>query len=120
MNSETNINIEERTNRTPAVKVGGKRVPAADHPVPVVRKEYERKVETEESNDNEDERELEKTDQFEYEKNTRIAAGERLARMQENQPKHQPQNNFRQKENIFVNQPILHTHNKSGGAAVNQ
>ncbi|KAG0369573.1 hypothetical protein BC939DRAFT_460738 [Gamsiella multidivaricata] len=114
MNSE----IENKTNRAPAVKVGGMRVPAADHPVPVVRKEYERKVENDEQN--EEERQLEKTDQFEQDKMGRIAAGERLARMQENQPKHEPNNNFRQKENIYVNQPILHTHNKSGAAASGQ
>ncbi|KAG0254736.1 hypothetical protein BG011_005546 [Mortierella polycephala] len=111
-------NIEDITNRAPAVKVGGMRVPAADHPVPVVRKEYERKTQDDEEA-NEDERELEKTEKFEYERQTRLAAGERMARMQGNQPKHEPTNNFRQKENIYVNQPVLHNHNKSGAAAQN-
>ncbi|KAG0337354.1 hypothetical protein BG004_007675 [Podila humilis] len=111
--------IENKTNRAPAVKVGGMRVPAADHPVPVVRKEYERKTEGSEEN-NEDERELEKMDKFEYDKQTRIAAAERLARMQQNQPKHEPNNNFRQKENIYVSQPVLHNHSKSGAAAMGQ
>ncbi|GJJ75693.1 hypothetical protein EMPS_08051 [Entomortierella parvispora] len=118
MNSE----LENKAGHSAATKVGGKRVPAADHPVPVVRKEYERKLpEEEEANtaDNEDERELEKQDRFEYEKQTRLAAGERLARMQENHPKKEIHNNFRQKENIHVQQPILHTHNKSGAAAQN-
>ncbi|KAF8937823.1 hypothetical protein BGZ58_002091 [Dissophora ornata] len=118
MNSEIDNKVIEKTNRAPAVKVGGMRVPAADHPVPVVRKEYERKTEAE-TND-EEERELEKTDKFEYDKQSKMAAADRLARMQENQPKHEAQNNFRQKENIFVNQPILHTHNKSGAAASGQ
>ncbi|KAF9439191.1 hypothetical protein BGZ76_009363 [Entomortierella beljakovae] len=114
MNSE----IEDKTGRTPALKVGGMRVPAADHPVPVVRKEYERKTEDNEA-DNEDEREIEKIDKFEYDKQTRIAAAERLARMQENHPKTEINNNFRQKENFHVIQPILHNHNKSGSAAMN-
>ncbi|KAF9360790.1 hypothetical protein BGX26_007741 [Mortierella sp. AD094] len=112
MNSE----IENKTNRTPAVKVGGMRVPAADHPVPVVRKEHERKPEKDEEN-NEEERELEKAEKFEHDKQGRLAAAERLAKIQENQPKHEPTNNFRQKENIHVQQPILHTHGKSGAAA---
>ncbi|KAF9544562.1 hypothetical protein EC957_011871 [Mortierella hygrophila] len=108
--------IENKVNRAPAAKVGGMRVAAPDHPVPVVRKEFERKpANTEE--DNEDERELQKTDQFEYEKQTRLAAAERLARMQENQPKNEINNSFRQKENIHVGQPILHNHTKSGAAA---
>ncbi|KAG0070042.1 hypothetical protein BGZ89_001546 [Linnemannia elongata] len=94
--------IENKVNRAPAAKVGGMRVGAPDHPVPV---------------NNEDERELEKTDQFEYEKQTRLAAAERLARMQENQPKNEINNSFRQKENIHVGQPILHNHSKSGAAA---
>ncbi|KAF9184665.1 hypothetical protein BGZ51_003208 [Haplosporangium sp. Z 767] len=111
-------NIEDRINRAPAVKVGGMRVPAADHPVPVVRKEYERKSQDPEE-DNEDKRELEKLEKFEYERHNRLAAGERLARIQGNQPKHEPMNNFRQKENIYISQPILHTHNKSGAAAQN-
>ncbi|KAF9934909.1 hypothetical protein FBU30_010176 [Linnemannia zychae] len=107
---------ENKANRAPASKVGGMRVSAPDHPVPVVRKEYERKQPDTEEN-NEEERELQKADQFEYEKNTRMAAAERLARMQENQPKREPQNNFRQKENIFIGQPILHNHIKSGASA---
>ncbi|KAG0209207.1 hypothetical protein BGX28_010494 [Mortierella sp. GBA30] len=110
--------IEQKINRAPAAKVGGMRVGAPDHPVPVVRKEHERKQANTEEN-NEEERELEKTDRFEYEQQTRMAAAERLARMQQNQPKKEPTNNFRQKENIQVNQPILHTHNKSGSAAMN-
>ncbi|KAG0377094.1 hypothetical protein BGX24_006724 [Mortierella sp. AD032] len=110
--------IENKTNRAPAVKVGGMRVAAPDHPVPVVRKEHDRKIaNTEETN--EDETELEKTDQFEHDKQTRIAAAERLARMQENQPKNEINNTFRQKENIHVGQPILHNHSKSGAAAQN-
>ncbi|KAF9088468.1 hypothetical protein BGX23_007346 [Mortierella sp. AD031] len=108
--------IENKTNRAPAAKVGGMRVPAADHPVPVVRKEHDRKVANTEEN-NEDERELEKMDKFEYDKQTRQAAAERLARMQENQPKNEVNNTFRQKENIHVGQPILHNHIKSGAAA---
>ncbi|KAG0035170.1 hypothetical protein BGZ81_000091 [Podila clonocystis] len=110
--------IENKVNRAPAVKVGGMRVSAPDHSVPVVRKEYERKVASEENND--EERELEKTERFEYEKQTRIAAAERLARMQENHPKNETNNNFRQKENIYVSQPILHNHSKSGSAAIGQ
>lgn len=85
-------------------------------------REYERKLPAEEEEaetNNEDERELEKQDRFEYEKQTRLAAGERLARMQENHPKNEIHNNFRQKENIHVQQPILHTHSKSGAAAQN-
>ncbi|KAF9961380.1 hypothetical protein BGZ72_003862 [Mortierella alpina] len=121
MNSE----LENKAGHTAATKVGGMRVPAHDHSVPVVRKEHERKLpndkgdENENENENEDERELEKMERFEYEKQTRLAAGERLARMQQNQPKHEPTNNFRQKENIYVNQPILHNHSKSGAAAQN-
>ncbi|KAF9196086.1 hypothetical protein BGZ49_002903 [Haplosporangium sp. Z 27] len=112
MNSE----IENKVNRAPASKVAGMRVPAADHPVPVVRKEHERKPEDAEV-DNEDERELEKVEKFELDKQGRIAAAERLARIQENHPKHEITNNFRQKENIHVNQPIRHPHSKSGAAA---
>ncbi|KAF9292138.1 hypothetical protein BGZ68_010393 [Mortierella alpina] len=117
MNSE----LENKAGHTAATKVGGMRVPAPDHSVPVVRKEHERKLPNDkgDENENEDERELEKMERFEYEKQTRLAAGERLARMQQNQPKHEPTNNFRQKENIFVNQPILHNHSKSGAAAQN-
>jgi hypothetical protein len=66
---------------------------------------------------NEDERELEKLERFEYEKQTRLDAGERLARMHENQPKREINNTFRQKENMPVMQPILHNHTKSGAAA---
>ncbi|KAF9909940.1 hypothetical protein EC991_007743 [Linnemannia zychae] len=110
--------IENKVNRAPAVKVGGMRVSAPDHPVPVVRKEHDRKA-TETEENNEDERELQKLEQFEYEKNTRLAAGERLARMQENQPKNEINNTFRQKENFHVGQPILHNHVKSGAAAQN-
>ncbi|KAG0216254.1 hypothetical protein BGX28_004619 [Mortierella sp. GBA30] len=115
MNSE----LENKAGHTAATKVGGMRVPAHDHSVPVVRKEHERKLpnEKEDREDNEDERELEKMERFEYEKLTRLAAGERLARMQENHPKKESVNSFRQKENIHVNQPLLHTHTKSGAAA---
>ncbi|KAG0327937.1 hypothetical protein BG000_000732 [Podila horticola] len=115
MNSEDN-----KAGRTAATKVGGMRVPAHDHSVPVVRKEHDAKKaqnEIEAEAENEDERNLEKLERFEYEKQTRLAAGERLARMQENHPKNEPTNNFRQKENIQVGQPILHNHNKSGAAA---
>ncbi|KAF9214647.1 hypothetical protein BGZ59_003285 [Podila verticillata] len=111
--------IENKVNRAPAVKVGGMRVSAPDHSVPVVRKEYERKSAESEEN-NEEERELEKTERFEYEKQTRLAAAERLARMQGNQPKNESTNSFRQKENIHVSQPILHNHSKSGAAAMGQ
>ncbi|CAO3563473.1 unnamed protein product [Mortierella alpina] len=114
---------ENKAGHTAATKVGGMRVPAHDHSVPVVRKEHDRKLShdkgDENENENEDERELEKMERFEYEKQTRLAAGERLARMQQNQPKNEPINNFRQKENIQVNQPILHNHSKSGAAAQN-
>ncbi|KAF9571536.1 hypothetical protein EC968_000430 [Mortierella alpina] len=115
MNSE----LDNKAGHTAATKVGGMRVPAHEHIVPVVRKEHERKLpnDKDDENENEDERELEKIERFEYEKQTRLAAGERLARMQQNQPKHEPTNNFRQKENIYVNQPILHNHSKSGAAA---
>ncbi|KAF9907866.1 hypothetical protein EC991_010464 [Linnemannia zychae] len=114
MNSEH----ENKAGHTAATKVGGMRVPAADHPVPVVRKDHDKKHSKEEKDaENEDERELEKMERFEYEKQTRLAAGERLARMQENQPKKEIHNSFRQKENIFVSQPILHNHSKSGAAA---
>ncbi|KAI9242688.1 MAG: hypothetical protein BYD32DRAFT_99102 [Podila humilis] len=81
--------------------------------------EYERKSAESEEN-NEEERELEKTERFEYEKQTRLAAAERLARMQGNQPKNESTNSFRQKENIHVSQPILHNHSKSGAAAMGQ
>ncbi|CAO3567707.1 unnamed protein product [Mortierella alpina] len=111
--------IENKINRAPAAKVGGMRVAAPDHPVPVVRKEHERKKADSEEESNEDERELEKTDRFEHEQQTRMAAAERQAKMQQNQPKHEPINNFRQNQNIQVNQPILHTHSKSGAAAQN-
>lgn len=84
-------------------------------------REHDKKHSKDEKEDpehnNEDERELEKMERFEYEKQTRLAAGERLARMQENQPKNEVNNNFRQRENIFVAQPILHNHSKSGAAA---
>ncbi|KAG0243223.1 hypothetical protein BGX31_011032 [Mortierella sp. GBA43] len=109
----------KKTGRAPATKVGGMRVSAPDHPVPVVRKDHEKKQDKDEDkNTTEDERELEKMERFEYEKQTRLAAGERLARMQENHPKNEFNNNFKQSNNIQVNQPILHTHQKSGGAAI--
>ncbi|KAF9579888.1 hypothetical protein BGW38_003675 [Lunasporangiospora selenospora] len=111
-------NIADRTKRAPASKVGGMRVAAHDHSVPVVRKEYERK-QAEEGEENEHERQLEKTEQFEHEKQARLDAGERLARMQENHPRNEVNNSFRQRENFQVNQPILHTHSKSGAAAMN-
>ncbi|KAG0003173.1 hypothetical protein BGZ65_001939 [Modicella reniformis] len=113
MNSE----IESKVKRAAANKVGGMRVPAADHPVPVVRKDHEKKAQDKDAdkNSNEEESELEKLERFEYEKQTRLAAGERLARMQENHPKNEANNNFRQNQNIQVNQPILHNHQKSGG-----
>ncbi|KAF8961784.1 hypothetical protein BGZ46_001290 [Entomortierella lignicola] len=115
-----NPEIENITGRPSANKVGGMRVPAHDHSVPVVRKEHRRPSQVEnEGEKDEDERQLEKTEQFEYEKQTRLDAGERLARMQENHPKHEPQNNFKQNQNIQVHQPILHTHSKSGGGALN-
>ncbi|KAF9092049.1 hypothetical protein BGX29_005204 [Mortierella sp. GBA35] len=116
-----NSDHDNKAGRNAATKVGGMRVPAHDHSVPVVRKEHDKKHSKDEKdaekNDNEDERELEKLERFEYEKQTRLAAGERLARMQENQPKNEVTNNFRQRENIHVNQPILHNHSKSGAAA---
>ncbi|KAG0037550.1 hypothetical protein BGZ82_002321 [Podila clonocystis] len=115
MNSEDN-----KAGHTAATKVGGMRVPAHDHSVPVVRKEHDVKKaqnENETEAENEDERNLERLERFEYEKQTRLAAGERLARMQENHPKNESTNNFRQKENIQVCQPILHNHSKSGAAA---
>ncbi|KAF9179215.1 hypothetical protein BGZ51_005179 [Haplosporangium sp. Z 767] len=110
---------DNKAGRPAATKVGGMRVPNADHPVPVVRKEHERKLPLEKADDekNEDERQLEKQEKFEYERQTRLAAGERLARMQENQPKNQFTNNFKQKQNIYVDQPVLHNHDKSGAAA---
>ncbi|KAI1314859.1 hypothetical protein EDD11_001635 [Mortierella claussenii] len=116
MNSE----IENKAGHQAATKIGGKRVPAHDHIVPVIKKDHEKKTPADkeaEKEKNEDERELEKMERFEYEKQTRIAAGERLARMQENQPKHEFNNNFKQTQNIQVQQPILHTHSKSGAAA---
>ncbi|KAF9338841.1 hypothetical protein BGZ91_007761 [Linnemannia elongata] len=116
-----NSDHDNKAGRTAATKVGGMRVPAHDHSVPVVRKEHDKKHTKDEKEDsehnNEDERELEKMERFEYEKQTRLAAGERLARMQENQPKNEITNNFRQRENIIVGQPILHNHSKSGAAA---
>ncbi|KAF9923143.1 hypothetical protein FBU30_006765 [Linnemannia zychae] len=113
---------ENKAGRPAATKVGGRRVSAPDHPVPVVRKEYERKDSKDydpdaNSDTNWEEREIEKIERFEYEKLSRLAAGERLSHIQANQPKQQKTNNFRQKENIFVNQPILHNHEKSGSAA---
>ncbi|KAF9898933.1 hypothetical protein BX616_003437 [Lobosporangium transversale] len=114
-----NVEIESKAGRQAATKVGGMRVPAHDHTVPVVKKEHERKPndkDADKKHPNEDERELEKLERFEYEKQTRLAAGERLARMQENQPKHQPNNNFKQTQNIQVHQPVLHNHTKSGAA----
>ncbi|KAG0234360.1 hypothetical protein BGX31_004585 [Mortierella sp. GBA43] len=113
-----NSDIEAKTNRTPAAKVGGMRVAAPDHPVPVVRKEHERKTEPEENN--EDERELEKADKFEHDLLGKMAAAERLAKMDGNQPKHDFHSNNRHKENIVIDQPIRHTHNKSGAAAMGQ
>ncbi|KAF9304573.1 hypothetical protein BGZ74_001235 [Mortierella antarctica] len=113
MNSEDN-----KAGRSAATKVGGMRVPAHDHCVPVVRKEHDaKKTQNETEAEDEDERNLERLERFEYEKQTRLAAGERLSKWQENHPKNETINNFRQKENIHVNQPILHTHNKSGSAA---
>ncbi|KAG0368454.1 hypothetical protein BC939DRAFT_29787 [Gamsiella multidivaricata] len=100
----------------PADKVGGMRVPAPDHPVPVVRKVHEKKDDEDSGVLNADQQELEKLERFEYEKQTRKAAGERLARMYERQPKHEITNNFRQNQNIYVDQPVLHNHEKSGGA----
>ncbi|KAF9902873.1 hypothetical protein BX616_001785, partial [Lobosporangium transversale] len=111
MNSEDNksAQIEEQTNRSPAHKVGGMRVPAADHPVPVVRKEHDRKQEAEP--ENEEERQLQKSEQFEYEKQSRMAEADRQAKMYSNQPKHDPKtDNFRQNQNIQVNQPARHNH----------
>ncbi|KAF9360314.1 hypothetical protein BGX34_007847 [Mortierella sp. NVP85] len=113
-----NSDIEAKTNRTPATKVGGMRVSAPDHPVPVVRKEHDRKTEPEEGN--EDEQQLEKADKFEHDRLGKMAAAERLAKMEEYQPKHDFHGNFRQKENIVIDQPIRHTHNKSGAAAIGQ
>ncbi|KAF8933960.1 hypothetical protein BGZ58_006028 [Dissophora ornata] len=114
MNSEI-----EKAGRSPATKVAGMRVPAHDHSVPVVRKEYEAKKDKDkdEEETNEDQRELEKLERFEYEKMTRIAAGERLAKHYQNQPKHEATNNFKQAQNIYVDQPILHNHIKSGASA---
>ncbi|KAF9977157.1 hypothetical protein BGZ73_006828 [Actinomortierella ambigua] len=106
--------------RAPATKVGGMRIPNADHQVPLVRKDHEKKREVNTEENNEDQRELERAEQFEYEKMTRLAAAERQARDYQNHPKNEKSNNFRQRENIYVNQPILHTHNKSGAAALNQ
>ncbi|KAG0264335.1 hypothetical protein DFQ27_001277 [Actinomortierella ambigua] len=106
--------------RAPATKVGGMRIPNADHQVPLVRKEHDKKRETNTEEDNEDQRELERTDRLEYEKLTRQAAAERQARDYQNHPKQEKTNNFRQRENIHVAQPILHTHSKSGAAALNQ
>ncbi|KAF9392399.1 hypothetical protein CPB97_002091 [Podila verticillata] len=116
MNSEDN-----KAGRSAATKVGGMRVPTHDHSVPVVRKEHDaKKAQNETEAENEDERNLERTERFEYEKQTRLAAGERLARMQENHPKNETTNSFRQKENIHVSQPILHNNTKSGAAAQQQ
>ncbi|KAF9116207.1 hypothetical protein BGX27_004314 [Mortierella sp. AM989] len=116
MNSE----IENKAGRQSANKVGGMRVPAHDHTVPVVRKEHRNpSADKEAENQNEEERQLEKTERLEHEKQTRLAAGERLARMQENVPKNEVNNNFRQNQNIHVSQPILHNHSKSGAAAMN-
>ncbi|KAF9342411.1 hypothetical protein BGX26_007594, partial [Mortierella sp. AD094] len=96
MNSE----IENKTGRSSATKVGGMRVPAKDHTVPVVRKEHRRpSADKDAEAEDEDERQLEKLEQLEYERQTRLAAGERLARMQENQPKHEFNNNF--KHNLY-------------------
>ncbi|KAF9426163.1 hypothetical protein BGZ94_006858 [Podila epigama] len=111
------MNPEDKTGRPAATKVGGMRVPEHNHAVPVVRKEHERKQANTDDAQNEDERNLERLERFEYEKQTRLDAGERLARMQENHPKNEATNNFRQKENIYVSQPILHNHQKSGAAA---
>lgn len=82
-------------------------------------REHERKVEPEEET-NEDERQLEKADKLEHDKLGKMAAAERLAKMEENQPKHDQHSNFRQKENIAIVQPVRHTHVKSGAAAVGQ
>ncbi|KAG0234930.1 hypothetical protein BGW42_006029 [Actinomortierella wolfii] len=106
--------------RAPATKVGGMRVPNADHQVPLVRKNHEKKPEANKEENNEDEREIERSERFEYERLTRQAAAERQAREYQNHPKNEKLNSFRQRENIFVNQPILHTHSKSGAAALNQ
>lgn len=81
-------------------------------------REHERKTEPEE--DNEDEQQLEKADKFEHDRLGKMAAAERLAKMDGNLPKHDFHSNFRQKENISIDQPIRHTHNKSGAAAVGQ
>jgi hypothetical protein len=85
-------------------------------------RDHEKKTQDKDAdkNNDEDERELEKLERLEYEKQTRLAAGERLARMQENHPRNEVTNNFRQNQNIHVNQPILHTHQKSGAAVVAQ
>ncbi|KAF9437040.1 hypothetical protein BGZ76_002161 [Entomortierella beljakovae] len=114
MNSE----IESKTGRASAQKVGGMRVSAPDHSVPVVRKEHRRPSADKEEEMNEDERQLEKLEQLEVEKQTRLAEGERLARMQEIHPKKEPHNNFKQNQNIHVGQPILHNHTKSGASAL--
>ncbi|KAG0303370.1 hypothetical protein BGZ98_006757 [Dissophora globulifera] len=119
MNSDT----EMKAGHSAANRVGGRRVSLPDHPVPVVRKEFERKLPEDadkDKEDNEDERELERLEKFEYEKMTRMAEAERQAMSYQNQPKRQFHSNFQQKENIHVFQPILHTHTKSGGAAQSQ
>ncbi|KAF9175785.1 hypothetical protein BGX21_002184 [Mortierella sp. AD011] len=110
--------IENKTNRAPAVKVAGMRVPAPDHPVPIVRKEFEHKTEKDKEENNEEQRELERAEKFELDRLGRMAAGERLAKIQGNQPKNEPFTNFRQKENIPLTQPVLHNHSKSGAAAL--
>ncbi|KAF9578666.1 hypothetical protein BGW38_005430 [Lunasporangiospora selenospora] len=114
------MNSSDSTNKAghaAANKVGGMRVGAHEHTVPIVRKEHERKPQNEEeTQNNEDERELEKMERFEYEKNTRMAAADRQAKMYNNQPKQETINTFRQKENIQVQQPILHSHIKSGAS----
>ncbi|KAF9994054.1 hypothetical protein BGZ80_007933 [Entomortierella chlamydospora] len=115
MNSE----IESKAGRSSATKVGGMRVPAKDHSVPVVRKEHRRPSGDKDAEaENEDERQLEKLEQLEYERQAQAAA-ERLARIQESIPKNDLNNSFKQKQNIQVNQPILHNHSKSGIAALN-
>ncbi|KAF9944126.1 hypothetical protein BGZ65_012569, partial [Modicella reniformis] len=63
---------------------------------------------------------LERTDKLEYDRLGKMAAAERLAKMEENHPKNESHTNFRQKENIVVDQPIRHNHSKSGAAAVGQ
>lgn len=81
-------------------------------------REYERKAEPEENN--EEERELEKADKFEHDRLGKMAAAERLAKMDENLPKHDAHSNFHRNENIAIVQPIRHNHSKSGAAAVGQ